>query len=84
MFTYICDVIKFTLNKGTAMKKYNQQKVAAIIEQLQEQLDAAAQDENWDAWDSIKDAIYNLQCYKTTDAQKFEAASHDDYLQSQY
>ncbi len=22
MFTYICDVIKFTLNKGTAMKKY--------------------------------------------------------------
>lgn len=67
------------------MTKRNAQKIAAIKAELEMQLDEAAQAQNWDAWDSLKDALYFLGRYgQTTKPTDIEDGDHDSYLQSQY
>jgi len=66
------------------MAQYNARKVAQLVAEFEAQLDAAAKNEDWDAWDSIKDALYNLARYRMVTKPAYESATQDEYIQSQY
>ena len=62
MFTYICDVIKFTLNKGTAMDK--QMKLATALRMHEVAQKAVREYYGYDTRDTERVKKYKEACYR--------------------